>query len=338
MRLTRIDGTGADHWPGSAHEARRFIGDRIPQCSGVEGLSQESDRYGRAEEPPVLVEPKVIEGRVFRSIAVADPGGARGNSAFAAFLDGTQRIEIVSQQNGIPFVWGTVAAAVRLRVDRRLVAWPKVAPRVRRRYYMPFRYVEQLAPELLNDPRVVDTGEANSKGVIPSKHPAALMESAVRKVQQDRELLEREMAEAWCAREDGLLYVDGSITSSPVVSRSMNAVGVIKTHRHLYAGGDAFRVLVGMVRGERTSVFSVAPSSRNPVASWYLRVRSAAGRDALFGLVRVEAADCADMTNRADEISRWILAEGAPLALPDGRWDKMTYGIRDTEEFLRAIS
>ena len=26
-----------------------------------------------------------------------------------------------------------------------------------------------------------------------------------------------------------------------------------------------------------------------------------------------------------------------PLALPDGRWDKMMYGIRDCEEFLRAV-
>ena len=40
---------------------------------------------------------------------------------------------------------------------------------------------------------------------------------------------------------------------------------------------------------------------------------------------------------RANEVSRWVLAEALPLALPDGRWDKMAYGIRDCEEFLRAI-
>jgi hypothetical protein len=40
---------------------------------------------------------------------------------------------------------------------------------------------------------------------------------------------------------------------------------------------------------------------------------------------------------RADEVSRWILAEVAPVALPDGRWDKMVYGVRDCEEFLRAV-
>jgi hypothetical protein len=26
-----------------------------------------------------------------------------------------------------------------------------------------------------------------------------------------------------------------------------------------------------------------------------------------------------------------------PLALPDSRWDKMVYGVRDCEEFLRAV-
>jgi hypothetical protein len=40
---------------------------------------------------------------------------------------------------------------------------------------------------------------------------------------------------------------------------------------------------------------------------------------------------------RANLISRWILAESTPLAMPDGRWDKLVYGIRDCEEFLRAL-
>jgi hypothetical protein len=60
--------------------------------------------------------------------------------------------------------------------------------------------------------------------------------------------------------------------------------------------------------------------------------------------VRVEAADpetfaesLEQLTARADQLSRWILAEAAPVALPDGRWDKMAYGIRDCEEFLRAV-
>jgi hypothetical protein len=72
--------------------------------------------------------------------------------------------------------------------------------------------------------------------------------------------------------------------------------------------------------------------------SWYLRLRGGEGRDPLWGLVRVEVAERERASDRANEISRWIMAETTPLSLPDGRWDKLAYGIRDCEEFLRAIS
>jgi hypothetical protein len=32
-----------------------------------------------------------------------------------------------------------------------------------------------------------------------------------------------------------------------------------------------------------------------------------------------------------------MLAERAPVALPDARWDVMVYGIRDCEQYLSAI-
>jgi hypothetical protein len=159
------------------------------------------------------------------------------------------------------------------------------------------------------------------------------MEAAVQKVQQDRERIELDLAEVWSTRENGSLYMDGSITGSATASKSPLVIGVVKSHRRLYAEGDAFRVLVDLEVGERSSIFRVAPASRHAVASWYVRVRSSKGRDALF-----EAAHTEDISTRANEISRWIIAEGSPLALPDGRWDKMAYGIRHTEEFLRAIS
>ncbi len=328
----------AREWPSSAHEARRFIAGHIAGCTPVDAPAIETDRYGRGDEPAVLVEPEVIEGDSFRAIAVAEPGAARGQSGFSAFLDGTQDIGIVNLVDGIPIVWATVGAAIRIRVNRRLVAWRGAAPILERRYYLPFRYMRQLDAEIRANPRVVDTAAADSAGKFPSRHPAALLESAVQKIQHDRERVEQQLAESWCEMEASSIYVDGSITSSASVSASRIAVGVIKSHRRLYAEGDAFGVLAALAAGERSSIFRVSPRSRHPVASWYLRMRKPAGRDTLFGLVRVEAAKTDDISARADEISRWILAEGAPLALPDGRWDKMAYGIRDTEEFLRAIS
>ena len=324
-------------WPTSAHEATRFILGRLPDCTPVESAVPEAEKFPRGDDVPQLLSPECIEGKEIEAIAVADPRAVRGESGFTGFLDGTQDVRIVNHAHGIPIVWATVSAAVRSRANRRLVSWKESAPIVKRGYYLPFRYVDQMDAELQSHPHVVDTAHADRSGKIPSRHPAALMEAAFQCVQHDRETIETHLAELWCAREQGTLFVDGSITGSKTVASSTRAVGVVKSHRRLYADGKAFRVVVGLRAGERTSIFRT-PDSRNPVASWYVRIRPAAGRDALFGLVRVEAALESDMTARANEITRWIIAEGAPLALPDGRWDKMAYGIRDTEEFLRAIS
>ena len=332
------DGDELTSWPGSPHEATRFILGRLPECEPVEDFPRQTERPVHGEDTPQLLPPEILEGEIFRAIHVADPKTAKAASGFAGFLDGTQDVRVVNQSHGIPIVWATVSAAVRARVNRRLSAWPGHAPIVSRRYYIPLRYVDGLESQFTSHPQVIDTARADASGTVPSRHPAALMEAAVQRVQQDREAIELQLAESWCARERGTLFVDGSITGSRIVSQSMCAVGVVKSHRRLYADGDAFRTLVALHAGERSSIFRVAPRSRYPVASWYVRIRNAKGRDALFGLVRVEAALGDDITTRADEISRWIVAEGAPLALPDGRWDKMAYGIRDTEEFLRAIS
>jgi hypothetical protein len=310
----------------------------LPNASAMELTASEGDPRGRSEEPPILALPQPIEGDSLRAIRVAPERNPRLESGFGAFLDGAQKVRIVNHCGGIPVVWATVSATVRVRRNRKLVAWERERPAVASRYYVPFRYLDDLPSFFRDDPRVVDTAQRDSAGAIPTKHPAALLERAMLKIQQDREALEQLLAEAWCASESSTLYVDGSITSSRVASTSALTVGVIKSHRTLYAEGDAFRVVVGLLAGERSSVFRVSPQRRNPVASWYVRVRNARGHDALFGLVRVEAAESGDMTARADEISRWVIAEGSPLALPDGRWDKMSYGIRDTEEFLRAIS
>jgi hypothetical protein len=118
----------------------------------------------------------------------------------------------------------------------------------------------------------------------------------------------------------------------------------VKSHRTLYVDGADLRTVLGLKRGQRSSVFRVTSRRRTAVASWYLRLRDPAGHDPMWGLVRVEASERAsaterpeDLTRRANEISRWVIAEASPLALPDARWDKMAYGIRDCEEYLKAI-
>ncbi|MEO5590169.1 MAG: hypothetical protein ABIS03_11330 [Gemmatimonadaceae bacterium] len=324
-------------WPSSAHAAGRYIAARIAGSHQVPGVSLDVDRSARADKMPAMHLPVVVEDGPFAAVRVAEAGAPRQDSSFRGFLDGTQDARVVGQANGVPIIWGTVAAAVRVRVDRRLVSWPGHDPIVERRFYLPFRYVTGAVDDLRSQALVSDTTSGDLSRQVPSRHPAALMEAAMDGVQRDRERVETRLAEAWCTAESDPLYIDGGISASATLSQSPLAVGVIKSHRQLHADGDAFPVLVGLAAGERTSLFLIGSEKRNRVISWYLRLRDASRRDALFGLVRVEAAESTTPA-RANEVSRWLMAEGSPLALPDSRWDKMAYGIRGTEEFLRAIA
>src|SRR5262249_41824576 len=150
-----------------------------------------------------------------------------------------------------------------------------------------------------------------------------------------REVLERELADAWCRTQSVPLYADGPLPRGEVARTSPCCVGVVKSHQTLYVDASGLETVCALGAGGRTSVMGLTPSWGPAVASWYLRLRQRAGAGPLWGLVRVEvalpsapASDCA-LPGRADEVSRWILAERTPLALPDDRWDRMVYGIRD---------
>jgi hypothetical protein len=157
-------------------------------------------------------------------------------------------------------------------------------------------------------------------------------------VARDRERCEQRVAEAWCAAREEPLFIDGGIAGSESLSRSAAAIGVVKSHRTIYGGALGMAVALSLAEGERTSVMRIAPRGRTPVHSWYLRLRDPAGRDAFWGLVRVEVADSGHPAGRAELVSRWMLAEGNPLAAPDPRWDRMAYGIRAVEQALGAVS
>jgi hypothetical protein len=288
-------------------------------------------------EAPRLIRASTLEGGTIRAHRVfGDP-----EVGFDAFLDGTQTSRVLDFVGGVAVVFGTVAAVIRARRNRRLATWGQ--PSVGQAIYAPRREISPDYWSLLQglDVPLVDTSEAAAPdGSTPAAHPFALRDAAVHRVQKDRERLEQRLAERWCAREKGILFIDGGISGSERVAVSHCTVGVVKGHRTLYAEGDELQRIFELRRGERSSVFRITSPKRMPVASWYLRLRDPAGHDPLWGLVRVEIAPPAPgdrVGERADEVSRWVLAETAPLAMPDARWDKMVYGVRDCEEFLRAI-
>jgi hypothetical protein len=292
-------------------------------------------------EAPRLIRASPLEGGPIRAHRVfGEP-----EVGFHAFLDGTQTSRVLDFAAGVAVIHGTVAAVIRVRRNRRLVTWGQ--PAVGRAIYVPRREIAAAYWDTLTrlGIPVVDTS-GDETATDPSSpphahHPFALRDAAVHRVQKDREQLEQRLAERWCTLEKRMLFIDGGISGSERIAVSSCTVGVVKSHRTLYADGDELRRIFELRRGERSSVFRITSPKRIPVASWYLRLRDPAGRDPLWGLVRVEisqpTAGAPPIGERADEVSRWVLAETAPLALPDHRWDKMVYGVRDCEEFLRAI-
>jgi hypothetical protein len=289
-------------------------------------------------DAPRLISATVLEGsgplkarRVF--------GGP--SPAFRAFLDGTQRSRVEFHLHGIPIVWGVAAAVIRDRRNRRMHTWSP--PLVETRIYAPRELVGKRAWEALTSVshgHLVDTTDRENEA---GAHPFTLKDAAFHRVQSHREALERRLAERWCTMEQDRLFIDGGISGSESVAVSACTVGVVKSHRTLYAEGPALAVVLGLGHAERSSVFRITSPRRTTVASWYLRLRDPSGRDPMWGLVRVEIAhpepqEMHAIGDRADEVSRWILAEASPLSLPDARWDKMVYGIRDCEEFLRAVA
>lgn len=302
----------------------------------ADAASLEALRLAPAD-PPRLVRAAPLEDDTLRRRAL-DGAPTVG---FAAFLDGIQVSRVLAHDDGIPIVHGTIAAVVRERVDRRLGTWRS---EFEERLYAPRGFLSSAANEALasTELSIADTtprknGEPDEEG----RHPLSLADKAVSAVQAHREALELSLVEAWIAERAEPVYVDGGISASSKAAVATHAVGVIKSHRTLYGDAAAVRLILSLGAGERSSVFAVSSPNgwRATVASWYLRLREAA--DPLWGLVRVEvsmpiAPDRSALGARADQISRWILAEAAPLALPDSRWDTMAYGIRDCEQYLRS--
>ncbi len=308
---------------------QRYIAQRAPEARAVADGGTPLELTAPASEKAHTVSASVLEGTTVRAHRILGVGEAR----FAAFLDGIQRSRIVAYDRGIPLVLGTVAAIVRERRNRRLVTWGHESETA---LYLPRALVSPGLWEEDGELTLIDTCADKVGGPVGSSHPAALAERAYSVVRHRRDLFETRLAERWCGVESRPLFVDGSISGSPRVGTATSVAGVVKSHRVLYVEGDAMAVVLGLRRGERSSMLRITPKWAT-VATWYLRIRDAAGHDPLWGLVRVEIAESLGTTDRADEISRWILAEAAPLAMPDARWDTMVYGIRDCEETLRAV-
>ena len=327
---------------------RPLVGQGAVDAAGT-GLSLE--RMRRAGDPPSVSSCVPLEIGSARRVPVAPAAG------IAAFLDGIQRSRVVGHLNGSPLVHGTVAAVVRRRVDRKLETWQ--TPRIRtvllgaRPQLGEAAWAQLLATGVeIIDLCADESADVHGAATLPP-HPMAVRARALDVISLERESVERHLAAEWCDAEDSWLWIDGGIAGNLAVSETACAFGVVKSHTTLYGDADGIRRVLALRAGERSPAFLVGHRPRRAVASWYLRLRDGAGGDPLHGLVRVEVvppaalalplddaardAARARFSTHADQLSGWILAEGAPLSLPDPRWDTLTYGVHACETYLRAI-
>jgi hypothetical protein len=234
---------GTDSLHGARGRLHALLaGDAATAGGGIDavGAPLEAQALG-TPEPARLVAAQPIEGHALRARRVGAAPDGEAPLAFTAFLDGTQSSHVLRYHDGLPVVWGTVAAVVRARRQRTMGTWGR-GPRVERRVYAPCRYLSSAvcaALDALGLP-VRDTTEPGPDGALPPSHPLALLDRAVHFVQADRERAERELAEEWCRRqaaEGGFLLVDGGIQGSDMLASARCVLGVVKSHRTLYAEG-----------------------------------------------------------------------------------------------------
>lgn len=254
----------------------------------------------------------------------------------ACFLDGIEQWKVVGYDGVLPVVRAYVAAAVRRRgPDRRL----RTAFEAARDFAV--APLAGMAPArrralLEHCPDVVEiTLQEGGEGAQPGR----VLELARRAVDTARQALERDLAERCLAGlgdaewlvVDGLLSVSGKLAGHP------RALGVIKSHgAQFFTGTDLERALT-VPAAHRTSVFRARGGhARNAVYAWYLRLWPWEGNDLLYGLLRIEARAEAATIAGATATSGWLLAERAPLATPDARWDRLLYPIHDVETYLRS--
>jgi len=276
----------------------------VPEASG-----------GRLEEASIRPA-RLLEGARLEAIAV---GPAEAWPAPLAYLDGIQRSEVVGYHGSSPILAAEIAAAVRERHDRRLhTATQKSRLLV-----------------LARPPALAAAGDALLDRE-PVPHPVRDLLNAARALDRERGTLELAVGDAYRAGSDGWLIVDGSLAESPRWAADPRLVGISKSHSILPFEGEDLERYLRLPVGHRSSMYAPATRSLAPVRAWGLRLWPWEGKDLLHGLVRVEVAPANEATELVDAISRWILAERAPVSAPDHRWDRLLYGIHSVEQYLKA--
>ena len=318
-----------------------------------------------AHRPVEDEENQAPSGRPFH---LEDPPGPRdigepdGTSRLCYFLDGVQSSREIGRIGMSPVVVATVAAAIVNRCDRRFSRMPLEEPPVVVQAIILPRSAGDAAVEAFWE-LLIEAGfsEFGPEDVPSSAHlimdsveymadadPSdyvGMRERARVRVRALRERLEGEMLRQWETDDRTLedseawIAVDGQLKD--IRESNRRAVGLIKSVARPEFVGKDVAMLLDLEPGMRTTSFVPDWQLRRDLSerrtSWYLRMwPPQRGADALGSLMRIEAPRDTEPA-QIDEISRWILAERAPLAKPDPRWPAMIYPIHYVEKILKPL-
>jgi hypothetical protein len=243
-----------------------------------------------------------------------------------AYLGGVQRSELVGYLGSCPILIGEISAAVRERRNRRL----RTVLEERIRLALARPAVLAAAGEALGQVEQVALPDEEPP------HPIRDLLNAARALDRARGALEIRLGDRYRARSPSWLVVDGALTESPRWATDARMVAISKSHSILPFNGRELEQYLRLPAEHRSSIYAPATRSLAPVRAWGLRLWPWEGQDLLHGLIRVEVAPENGVPEVADLISRWILADRAPISAPDRRWDRLLYGIHSVEEYLKS--
>jgi hypothetical protein len=320
--------------------------------------AQQFPSHTAEEEPTSTGRPHHLE----------EPPGPRelgdhdGTSRLCYFLDGVQSSREIGRIETAPVIVATVAAAIVNRCDRRFSRLPLESP--------PGVVQAVILPRSAGDARVeafwevlLEAGFSKLGSDETPSSPHLVLDSAEYMAEADpsdyvgmrerarvrvralRERLEGGMLREWELDDrtledpDAWIAVDGQLEN--IRESNRRAIGLIKSVARPEFVGKDVGMLLDLEPGMRTTSFipdwQIRLDPGKQRTSWYLRMwPPQRGADALGSLMRVEAPrDTAP--EMVDEISRWILAERAPLAKPDPRWPALIYPIHYVEKILKPL-